>query len=177
MKKLIIICLCLSNIAIGQNWKPESSIISFKIKHSGGINASGSFSGFMGQVSFDPAKPEAAVFKCSIDAASINTANSIRDKELKSEEYFDVAKQPKIYMTAQKISKLADGSFEGQFLVTIKGVSKTISFPFSFKEKQDKAVFTGSFVLNRIDFGVGKKSLLLADKATVAITLNATKKQ
>jgi len=41
-----------------------------------------------------------------------------------------------------------------------------IDVPFTFTEKGNTRAFKGSFKLNRLDFGVGDSSLILADEAT-----------
>lgn len=177
MKKIIFLLSLVTFMGQAQQtWKPVSAIISFKIKHSGGINANGSFKGFVGSVSFDKDKLAASSLRGTINATTIDTDNSVRDKVLRGEEYFDVAKYEKITMTSTKIEKgKGANDYVGTFQVTIKNVTKTVSFPFTFEENDAKGVLKGSFSLNRLDYGVGEKSMLLANTATISLLLNVQK--
>ena len=55
--------------------------------------------------------------------------------------------------------------------LTIKDVTKPVEFPFTAEGKDGGALFTGEFVINRLDFGVGKESVVLANK--IIVTLRA----
>ena len=71
--------------------KEQESSITFKIKNFG-FDVTGKFSGIGGKIDFDPEKPENDKFDITIDASSINTDNSLRDKHLTGEGYFDISK-------------------------------------------------------------------------------------
>jgi polyisoprenoid-binding protein YceI len=160
-----------------QQYKPvdAGSSVKFLIKNFG-LNVDGSFRGLDGSIVFNPDKLETAVFKVTVDAATVNTGNSKRDGHLKKEEYFDAANYPKIRFTSSKISSTGKAS---QYLVdgtvTIKGVSKPVSFPFSTSTSAGRIIFTGQFKLNRRDFKVGGKSLVMSDEVTVVLNIAATK--
>src|SRR5262249_26783604 len=56
----------------------------------------GHFNDYAGTIVVDPAKPEAATVEFTIKAASIDTSNENRDKDLRSANFFDVEKFPEI---------------------------------------------------------------------------------
>ena len=60
-------------------------------------------------------------------------------------------------------------------IITIKNVSKEISFPFTQKDKDGGILFEGEFILNRRDFGVGGKSFSVADDLSVELSIFARK--
>ena len=60
-----------------------------------GFNVNGSFGGLEGEIQFDPAHPELCHFGVSVDAASMNRDNSLRDEHLRNDSYFDVKKYPR----------------------------------------------------------------------------------
>src|SRR6185312_7753405 len=99
MKKIlyILILVLFPLLSIGQTWKinPAGTKISFVIKNAG-FSVDGSFSGLSGEIIFDPKELPKSSFNTSIDAASINTGINKRNEHLKKDEYFDVAKYPKI---------------------------------------------------------------------------------
>src|SRR5580658_7694046 len=73
----------------------QGSTVTFTIKNLG-FKVGGSFTGVRGKVSFDPNNLSAAGFEVSVDAASVNTDNSMRDEHLKGEDYFDAKNHPRI---------------------------------------------------------------------------------
>jgi polyisoprenoid-binding protein YceI len=59
--------------------------------------------------------------------------------------------------------------------LTIKGVSKTIAFPFTVSNSGSTLVFAGSFTINRRDFGVGGSSAVLSNSVAVDLKVAAAK--
>ncbi len=177
-KKILYILLIISTLTFNlqvfsQNWKPVTAAITFKIKHSLGATADGSFKGFAGTILFDPMNLTTASIKATIDAKSINTGINMRDNGMRSEEYFNVEKFPKISMTSTKFEKtIKENEYIGFFNLSIKNVTKNIKIPFTFVQTGTQAAFKGTFTINRIEYGVGEKSALLGDTATITIVIN-----
>lgn len=160
-----------------QQYKPvdAGSSVKFLIKNFG-LNVDGSFRGLDGSIVFNPDNLSTASFKVTVDAATVNTGNGKRDAHLKKEEYFDAAKYSKIKFTSGKISGAGKaGNYTVEGTVTIKGVSKTLSFPFNVAPSSNGIVFSGQFKLNRRDFKVGGKSLVMSDEVTVVLNILAVK--
>ena len=157
---LIICFLCTSTIASAQ-YKPvhESSSIKFKIKNFG-FDVTGSFGDLQGNIHFDPQNESADSFDVSIDASTINTDNSLRDKHLKDETYFDINNYPRIRFVSNKVAADKSGAYILTGQLTIKGKSKAIAFPFTAMPSDDGYVFKGSFKIDRKDFGVGGTSTI-----------------
>lgn len=170
---LIISILIFQDKIFAQNWKPVTAAITFKIKHSLGATADGSFKGFVGTIFFDAMNLSTATIKATIDAKSINTGINLRDNTMRSDDYFDVEKYPKISMVSTKIEKsIKENEYTGYFNLTIKNVTKNIKIPFIFTTTGNQATFKGTFAINRTEYGVGEKSALLGDTATITITVN-----
>lgn len=158
-----------------QNYSPDvnGSEVKFSIKNFG-LNVNGNFKGLRGKLSFNPSNPPASSLSASVDAASVNTGNNSRDNHLKKEEYFDVAKYPLISIASTKITNSTKaGDFFMEANITIRGVTKRVSFPFTASPKDKGYLFEGQFKLNRRDFGVGGKSLVLSDNLTVSLSVLA----
>jgi polyisoprenoid-binding protein YceI len=168
MKKLswILLFICITAAAGGQEVK--SSKVTFKIKNAG-ITADGSFSDLQADIKFDPKNLDKSVLKASVGVATIKTGIKKRDKDLKMRKYFDVEKYPRIKMTAKKIKHLEKNKYKGTFDLTIKGVTKQVEIPFTYTSKENEGTFSAEFTVNRRDFGVGSKSLILSDEAIVSI--------
>ena len=163
--------------AFGQNYTPTDagSKVRFVIKNFG-INTGGTFEGLAGSVVFDPANLAGARFNVSVDAKTVDTDMEARDNHLRKEEYFDVEKYPKLSFRSTKITTTNKEGYLFMFgVITIKNISKEISFPFKQTSKDGGILFEGEFKLNRLDFGVGGKSFSMSDDLTVELSVFAKK--
>ena len=158
-----------------QNYTPQDagSKIHFVIKNFG-INTGGDLAGTEGKIVFDAKKPASSSFDVTVKVSTVDTDNEKRDDHLKSDEYFDAEKYPVIRIVSTSIKQGADlmhFNFTGK--LTIKNVTKTISFPFTAQKKGAGAIFQGNFEIDRTDFGVGSGSAVMADKVKVSLSVYA----
>jgi len=177
MKRIIFFLSVIISISTATaQYKPtdQGSAVQFKIKNLG-FNVNGSFSGLQGTIQFDPAHPELCSFDVSVEAASVNTDNTMRDDHLRKDNYFDVKTYPRIHFQSTKIlpSNKA-GAYIVSGKLTIKNTTKEISFPFSATASQTGYVFKGSFRINRRDFQVGGGSTI-SDELDLILNITAEK--
>jgi polyisoprenoid-binding protein YceI len=166
----------ISQFANAQDWKPSTASVTFKIKHALGAYADGKFGGLAATVVFDKDNLSNSSVSATVKTATFDTDNGIRDKELKSEEYFDVSKYPKITMKSTSISKGSGANeYIGMFDLTIKNKTKSVKVPFTFTESGNEGTFKGDFTIDRTEFGVGEASRLLSSDAKISIKLNVKK--
>lgn len=172
---LCLIALLLAGaIPATQDWtiQADKARIRFEIGALVG-KTEGKFGGLTGMIRFAPGQLQQAVFDVSIQAATIFTDNGRRDKHLRSADFFDVEKFPLIRFQSSSITRNGD-----QYLVTgtlqLKDVRKTVAFPFHFQDNGREGLFKGSFRINRLDFGVGEKSMLVDDEVTLLIEVPVT---
>ena len=152
-----------------------ASSVKFIIKNFG-LKVDGIMKGLQGRIIFNPSNLATASFTVSVDVATINTNNGTRDNHLKKEEYFDVAKHPRLQFTSTKILATNNPAvFKMEGNITIKGVTKLLNFPFTVVEKPDGDLFSGEFTINRRDFKVGGNSLVLSDNLIVNLSVFAKK--
>jgi polyisoprenoid-binding protein YceI len=114
---------------------------------------SGEFKGLKGTVSFDPANLAGSKIDVSVDVATINTGNGMKNTHAKSEKWFDAAKYPTINFTSSAITKTASG-YEVKGNLQIHGVTKEVVLPFTFTPSATGGVFTSSFDIDRLDYNV-----------------------
>ena len=164
---LVALPLFAQNKAINAS---ESSV-SFKIKNAG-MTVDGSFSGITGSITFDKNNLSSSKFDAQIRTSTINTEVNMRDKHLKAEDYFDVGKYPTMNFVSSSISKQGS-SYKVTGKLTIKDVTKEISFPFTVSESTGKVELKGSFDINRRDYNVGDKSWMMSDDVTVDLVVAA----
>jgi polyisoprenoid-binding protein YceI len=112
--------------------------------------ASGIFKTLKGDISFDEKNLAASKFNVSIDVASINTGNGLKNTHAKGDKWLDAKKFPVIKFTSKEITKAGNG-YNAKGELEMHGVKKDINIPFTFAQN----TFTGSFAVNRNDFGIG----------------------
>jgi polyisoprenoid-binding protein YceI len=159
--------ICLTLILVGtttllfsQQYKPDgqSSTVKFQVSHQMIFKSTvnGTFKGLNGEIFFDPKILSKSVFDISVQAETINSGIGMRDNHLKDAEYFDAAKYKTITIKAQSIAKgTGDNGFIFSGTLTMKGITKTISFPFTAKPANGGYEFSGTFELNRLEYTVG----------------------
>jgi polyisoprenoid-binding protein YceI len=179
MKKwlLFFVLLTVELAARSQTYLPidNGSQVGFSIKNFG-FTVNGNLKGLKGRIIFNPANLTAAFVNASVDAATINTDNGLRDSHLKKADYFDVAKFPLINFISTKITPTATaGNFLMEGNITIRDITRKITFPFTAISTGDGYLLAGSFVINRRDFGVGGGSMVLSDNLTVSLAVVAKK--
>jgi len=174
MKKIILGLILLIAGSAHAQYKPadQGSELKFTIANLG-FDIPGKFTGLAGTINFEPANTAAATFDVLIDAATVNTDNTLRDGHLKEATYFDVKTYPRIRLISTKITgKNGNYTFSGR--LTIKNKTKEISFPFTAKSAEDALVFTGKFKINRKDFDLGGTSTI-ANELEVDLQVRAIK--
>jgi len=179
LKNILVCLLFISTNVVAQNYNPvdKGSKVHFVIKNFG-INTGGDFSGIKGEIHFLPDNPEESKFDVTVSSSTIDTDNGMRDKNLASDEYFGATKFPVIQLVSTKITKTnktEDGFYYFTGNLTIKGVTKPISFPFQAKKINNDYLFTGNFEIDRTDFNVGEKNIVLSNYVAVSLSVMTKK--
>lgn len=167
---LFIGCIILTS---AQQYKPvdDKSEVKFTVKNFG-LNTPGTLRGLKGTILFNPSSLANASFNVSVDVNTINTGVDMRDNHLKREEYFYTEKYPNISFTSTAVKANSDGYIVTGEL-TIKGISKNISFPFTAVTQNGGMVFTGNFSIDRKDFDIGGGSAVLSNNVDVSLKVFA----
>lgn len=127
------------------DWKIADN---YSVKFDGG-DPSGEFKGLQGVIKFDANNLAASQFDVSIDVASINTGNGMKNTHAKSAMWFDAAKYPQIKFTSATITKTAAG-YEAKGTMDMHGVQKEVVIPFTFTNN----TFAAAFEINRLDYNI-----------------------
>jgi len=134
---------------------------SFAVKHMMVSTIHGSFNRLSGTVEYDPAHPKASKANLTIDATTVDTRNEMRDKDLKSENFFDVAKFPTITFASTKVETAGKGKLKIAGDMTIHGVTKEATWlvegPVAGVKDPKGNLHTGATAtttVNRKDFGL-----------------------
>lgn len=170
----LLAALALSSLSYGQSWTPTAARTAFTAKMFG-VRIVGTFKGFKGNINFDPSNPAQSSITGTVDAATIDTDNSMRDGHLREkDDFFQVEKYPKITLKSTKIEKSGSG-YVGTFDLTLKNVTNSLKIPFTFQESGSTAVLEGSAKLDRTDWKFGGNTLGMSDDVTLDLKVNLKK--
>ena len=149
----------------------------------------GRFGDFEGRIRIEPGKPAASSVEFSLQTGSLDSDNEMRDKHLKSPDFFDVEKYPTITFKSTQIAERGGDVYDVTGVLTIRGISKQVTLPVTLlgfvKDPWggERAGFETSVTLNRKDFGmVWNKTLdagglLVGEDALIVINLETVKQK
>ncbi len=145
---------------------PAHSSIQFKVKHLMIATVTGTFNNFEAAVDSDGEDFTTARITFRADANSISTLNDQRDTHLKSADFFDTEKHPKIIFQSTSVTKKSDENYELNGDLTIRGITKPITLDAEFTGMvkdpwgNQKAGFVVKGKINRKDWGLNWNTAL-----------------
>ena len=139
---------------------PAHSEVQFKIKHLVISTVSGSFKKFEGTVQSEKDDFSDASVQFSAEAASVDTNNEQRDGHLKSDDFFNAVKYPKITFVSAGVEKKGNDEYILKGNLTMRDVTKPVELKVEYGGTtkdlygQTKAGFEVTGKINRQDFGL-----------------------
>lgn len=162
----------------------DHSGVNFKIRHFVS-SVSGRFRDFDGVIRYDKQNPAASSVEFTVKAASIDTASNDRDEDLRSKNFFEVAKYPTLTFTSTRVVPKDADTLEVTGNLTMHGVTREITFPVQLLGTvavpgSEKAGFEATFTVNRKEFGINWNNILdsgpvLGDEVRVSIEIEANR--
>jgi polyisoprenoid-binding protein YceI len=161
---------------------PTHSEVSFKVKHLVISTVTGYFKSFEGSVESESEDFDGANISFSADIASIFTNQPDRDNHLKSADFFDAEKFPKMSFSGI----LKGNALEGE--LTIKDITKKITLDVDFggivedPYGQTKAGFEIEGKISRKEFGLmwnaitEAGSVVVSDQVRIIVNAQVVKK-
>ena len=108
------------------------------------------------KASFDPKNLEGGTATIELDPTSIKTGDQERDSDLKSPEFFDVAKFATVTIDVVNVKKQADTKYTADATVACHGVTKTYAVTFEvLATTADTVRIKGEHAFSRLDFAIG----------------------
>ena len=157
---VLMLVLTISSPAATWNIDMAHSSIGFSVRHLVISKTTGTFGEFDGTVEFDGVNLETGSVEVTAQMASVDTDDAKRDDHLRGPDFFDVEKYPTMSFKSKKITAKKSGSFQLTGLLTIKGVSKEVTFDCEFNGVANdpwgntRAGFSAETEINRQDFNV-----------------------
>ena len=155
----------------------------FSIVHLGVSHVHGSINGVKGTVDLDSKDVTKSKVTAILDTSTVSTGNEARDKDLKSPNFFDIAKFPTMtFKSTSIVSK--NGKLQMIGDLTLNGVTKPVTLDVDGPAPPQNGMggkmvsgFSASGVLKRTDFNFGSKysSPMLGDEVKLSIDIEIGK--
>lgn len=169
MKKVIVLASALFMLfafTTPANWNVDGahSKLAFTVTHLGISDVSGLFKNFEAKISTSKEDFSDAVFDVTADVASIDTEVEMRDNHLKSADFFDVAKYPKLTFKSTTVKPAGKNTYKVTGDLSLHGVTKQVTLDLLYRgtvenpmSKKPTSGFQVSGAIKRSDFGIGEK--------------------
>ena len=169
------------------NLDPAHSRIGFAVRHLEINMVKGRFKDFTGTINFNEKDLEKSSVQFSAKIASIDTEVEARDTHLKSPDFFDAAKYPEMKFVSTKVERKGKDKYVLTGDLTIKDVTKQVSFPFTMtgavKDPWGGTRFgiSAETKINRKDFNINYGNALpfggfdVANEVVISLDLEAVK--
>ena len=140
---------------------PNHSAAQFAVRHLAISTVRGAFTKVNGTIQFDDKDISKSSVEVTIDADSVDTRVPNRDKDLRSDHFFDVQKYPTITFKSTKVEQVEPGKLKVTGDLTIHGVTKPVVLDVegptaAVKDPwgNQRAAANATTKINRQDYGV-----------------------
>jgi polyisoprenoid-binding protein YceI len=169
----------LSALAQTATWNidPAHSTAQFTVRHLGISNVTGSFTKVTGSVDLNEKDITQSQVSASIDVNSIDTRVEARDKDLKSDHFFEVEKYPTIEFKSKRVASssgklqvIGDLTIHGttrEITLDVDGPTAALTDPWGNSRRGISATTS----INRKDFNLTYNNLLKTGEAVVGDTV------
>lgn len=181
MKKLfslLIVATFSTGLFAQTTWTadPMHSKLTFSVTHLGISDVFGLFQKFQVNATTNKADFSDAVFQLSVEVNSVNTEVDMRDKHLKSADFFDVEKYPSMTFNSTSIKKVGKNKYKLSGDLSFHGITKPVTMDLWYRgtvenptSKKSIAGFQLTGTIKRSDFNIGPKfpSPILSDEVQI----------
>jgi polyisoprenoid-binding protein YceI len=137
----------------------------------------GAFTKVSGSANYDPADPSKNTLDATIEATSVDTRVEMRDNDLRSPNFLDVAKYPTITFKSKQAKAAGEGKVQITGDLSIHGVTKEVVLDVDGPTAPIPNPMGGglrigasaSTKINRKDFGVNGLPAVVGDEITITI--------
>ena len=154
------------------------SSIKFTVSHLMVSEVEGRFKTFTGTIVSKSTDFNNAEIQFSVDVATITTDNDMRDKHLKSDDFFNAEKYPQMSFKSTSFRKVKDNLYTLEGDLAIRDVTKKVKFAVSYGGTivdpygNTKAGFTATGKISRKEYGLKWNALTEAGGTVVGDAVN-----
>jgi len=163
------------------------SSIGFTVRHMVVSKVRGRFTRWSGTIAMDERDPDKAEVEINIEPASVDTGVEQRDNHLRSPDFFDVERYPRMTFRSTRIEKAGEGEYRVTGNLTMHGVTRPVTLEVEFAGSAKdpwgglRAGFSARGSLDRKEFGLTYNQLLetggvvVGEKVDLDIEVEAVK--
>lgn len=187
----VVAILSMPAVAANSTWQidPQHSSAQFAVRHLGLSTVRGAFSKLSGTMVLDDQDVTKSSVEVSIDVNTVDTREPDRDKDLRSERFFDAAHYPSMTFKSKKVEQIAPGKLKVTGDLTIRGTTKEVALevegptaPVKDPWGNQRLAATATTKVNRQDFGVkwnaklDNGGVVVGDDVNIAIDVELIQK-
>jgi len=176
----IAVALAIPAAAATSTWQidPAHSSAQFAVKHLSISTVRGAFTSVKGTVAFDDKDITKSTVDVTIDVGSVDTRVPDRDKDLRSDHFFDADHFATITFKSKKVEQLSPGKLRVLGDLTIHGTTKEValdvdgpSAPIKDPWGNQRMGINASTKISRQDFGIGANypAAMIGDEVSITI--------
>jgi polyisoprenoid-binding protein YceI len=135
------------------------SQVGFKVRHLMVSKVRGDFAEFGGTVTIED-DPLQSHVEVEVDLASIDTRDATRDGHLRSADFFDVEKHPKMTFRSTAVREVGDDRYDVDGELALLGVTRPLTLHATYEGAatdpwgKDRLAFSARGKVNREEFGL-----------------------
>ncbi|HXJ46592.1 MAG TPA: YceI family protein [Candidatus Dormibacteraeota bacterium] len=187
---ILTAAMALQATAATTTWQidPAHTAAQFAVKHMMISTVRGEFKNVTGTVVWDDQDLTKSKVNVTIDTTTVNTGEEARDKDLKSDKFFDVPNFPTMTFVSKKVETNGTGKLKVTGDLTIHGVTKEVvldvegpTVPIKDPWGNTRSAVSATTHVNRQDFGVKWNAnldgggVVVGDTVAITIDLEMTK--
>lgn len=178
-------------------FEPGHSAAEFRCRHMMVTWVRGHFKNVRGVLEFDPDNPGQASVQTEFESAGVWTGERERDEHLRSADFLDAAKHPKISFVSRSVDVLTAHEYRVKGDLTLHGVTRPVVLKTQYlgqwetpyweggvdKGPMIRAGFCATTTINRHDFGVSWNSpldrggVVVGDEVAITLDVEALLKK
>jgi len=175
--------LSLPAAAATSTWQidPAHSSAQFAVKHLMISTVRGAFTSVKGSIQLDDKDITKSSVEVTIDVNSVDTRQPDRDKDLKSDHFFDADHFPTITFKSKKVEQVSPGKLKVTGDLTIRGTTKEVvldvdgpTAPVKDPWGNQRIGVSASSKITRQDFGITYGPGMIGDEISITIDAEMT---
>lgn len=120
-----------------------------------GAEMQGEFNRFSADVRFDPAQPQSASVRLTVDTGSIDAGLPEATAEARSANFLDAARYPQAQFVSTSVKPLGQQRYQVNGELTLRNQRRPLSVVILLKPEGKQQRLNGTLLLKRLDYGIG----------------------
>jgi polyisoprenoid-binding protein YceI len=166
---------------------PVHSIAEFSVKHLMVATVKGRFLEMEGTIHIDEDQPLNSSVRATIQAASVDTGNQMRDDDLRADDFLGAAKFPTIRFVSTRVEEVDDDRWKVFGDLTIRDVTREVALDTELEGRapgfdgKEHVGFTAETLINRKQFDLKYNAALetggmvVGDRVKITLHIEAIK--